>query len=225
MEHISKNINLAAAIVVFKNKILLARRAQPGTRSGLWELPSVVIKPGEKAPQVLQTGIEVGFRKKIKVGKPVAVGQMPEGDSWLTVTGYSVEIDELPSNTVEHDQLQWVGMDELSEYGLGGADLQIALVALSNGAEVIRLDLGSFIRIAMLAHFGLGVLVALGVVLLSVFSRHSSVASSVFTSLISLIAIPLLYAVIGALLALVAVLVYNFFAQFIGGLKIEFRRS
>jgi A/G-specific adenine glycosylase len=110
----------AAAVIVERGRVLLARRPSKGLLGGLWEFPNARVdgEPAKDLAKALKTATH------LKVKRKEAVGSVKHAYSHFSVTvhAFRAELISKPST----GNLKWVRLKELEDYPMGKVDRQIA---------------------------------------------------------------------------------------------------
>jgi len=112
------------------SRLLAARRTGPPALAGGWEFPGGKVEPGETVLAALHRELREELGVAIRVGTEV---RAPDGAAWpiaedLEMRIWLAEITAgSPTLTADHDELRWLGPDELFDVAWLPAD--IALVA------------------------------------------------------------------------------------------------
>jgi 8-oxo-dGTP diphosphatase len=101
---------VVGAAIVRDGRVLAARRTDPPETAGRWELPGGKVDPGETHEQALVREIreELGVTVAVRGWLP---GEQPIGPYVLRVAVVAL-VDGEPTPH-EHDQVRWLGLDEL----------------------------------------------------------------------------------------------------------------
>lgn len=115
-------VRVVAGAIVDGGRVLVARRAgTSGDEAGRWEFPGGKVQPGESDEDALERELleELGWRTRVReqLGSTVSVRPGVE------LSCYRVErTGEEQAVLVDHDEVRWVGPDELGSLDLLDAD-------------------------------------------------------------------------------------------------------
>jgi 8-oxo-dGTP diphosphatase len=116
-------ITVTAAILIKDSKVFVAQRKAHGRLSGKWEFPGGKVEPGETPEESLKRELEEELDIDATIGQYM-------GDSIHRYEFGTVKIlfyrafwngDDIVSK--DHQDVQWVSMDQLNEYDFAPADL------------------------------------------------------------------------------------------------------
>ena len=119
-------IEVAAAIIRDKDKVLITRRALNENFGGGWEFPGGKIEAGETAEKCIEREI------KEELGLLVAAGNFCESVNHsydninIKLSAYFCKILEGEIKLSVHDKYKWVEVEDLLKYNLLPADIPIA---------------------------------------------------------------------------------------------------
>ena len=117
-----------AAVIIERNKVLLARRPSQGLLGGMWEFPNGRVngEPAAGLPKALKSGYHLRLRLKPNstTYKKEALGTVEHGYSHFSVTVhvFLCELVSMPQET----NLKWVSLNKLDAFPMGKIDRQIA---------------------------------------------------------------------------------------------------
>ncbi|MEC0269430.1 (deoxy)nucleoside triphosphate pyrophosphohydrolase [Paenibacillus anseongense] len=114
---------VAAALLINEGKILIAQRKSSDKLAGKWEFPGGKQEPGESLVECLKREINEEFGIDVKVGEffdqntyHYESGSIELHAYWCTWTSGEM----IP---VDHDDVRWVSIDEMSNYDFAPADV------------------------------------------------------------------------------------------------------
>ena len=119
----------AAAVIIQRGRVLLAKRPSEGLLGGMWEFPNGRVdgNPLEGLRETLQRGYNIRLRGNLRSFQNLELlGVVHHGYSHFSVEVhvYSCELDSMPPT----GNLKWVWIKDLDEYPMGRIDRQIARI-------------------------------------------------------------------------------------------------
>tara|TARA_B100000745_G_scaffold49034_1_gene29360 strand:- start:14157 stop:14540 length:384 start_codon:yes stop_codon:yes gene_type:complete len=119
-------IHVTAAIIEDSGKFLIAKRKKGKHLEGLWEFPGGKIEENESHRECLKRELfeEFGIRTRIKK----FIGENThdyENGTIIKLFGYHVEHIEGDFALNEHDEVQWVTIEEFDTYEFAPADIPL----------------------------------------------------------------------------------------------------
>lgn len=119
-----ERIEVVAAVIVSRGKILATQRGVGKWLEGKWEFPGGKLKEGESYEEALIREIDEELNCKIKVGNPICrtLYDYPHIKIALS-TYYASLLDEVPE-LMEHQALSWVEPSCLQDLDWSPADIQ-----------------------------------------------------------------------------------------------------
>ena len=120
----------AAAVIVKRGKVLLAKRPSKGLLAGMWEFPNgrVDQNPAREVVKVIKSGYRLGLRVKRNV-HPLAVVEHAYSHFKVTVHAFRCEL----LSTSKDGNWKWVSLNELDDFPMGKIDRQIAELVRGSG--------------------------------------------------------------------------------------------
>ncbi len=130
----SDPVRVVAAVFVRRDQVLACRRAAGRPAAGKWEFPGGKIEPGETPEAALRREITEEFSVLISAGDLVAVAVTEVDGRQIELSGYRViNYHPAPAASTDHDQLRWLGLDELEELDWAEPDLPIVRKLIEEG--------------------------------------------------------------------------------------------
>jgi 8-oxo-dGTP diphosphatase len=117
---------VAAAIIICKGKVLLARRRQGDSHQGYWEFPGGAAKRGETIQECLARELHEELGVSASVGATIAESETGSGRRAFKLVAMRAYIEDRAFTLTAHDVVAWVSPDELDGYRLAPADIPIA---------------------------------------------------------------------------------------------------
>lgn len=116
-------IDVAAAILVQAERVLIGRRRAGARRGGLWEFPGGKIRAGETPQQGLRREIKEELGIDIEVGELFGESVYPYPDQTVRLMAYRCTMMGGRLVLNDHAQLVWAAAGELDRYCFCPADL------------------------------------------------------------------------------------------------------
>lgn len=124
-KHIKKQIDVSAAIILKDKKVLAARRKQGAHLAGYWEFPGGKVEQGETPEQCLARELQEEFRITSRIGAFVAESIYDYGNKIVRLLAYQVEHVSGDFQLIDHDELRWLPLEELSSVEWAPADIPL----------------------------------------------------------------------------------------------------
>ena len=118
-------VKVVAAIIIKKDKILIARRAAHKAMAGKWEFPGGKIEDGETMPEALEREILEEFSVHVKAGRFLATNTYSYETFQIELHAFYVTHIQGEFMLSDHDKIAWVTPDELEVYDLAEADIPL----------------------------------------------------------------------------------------------------
>lgn len=119
-------IQVAAAIIVLKNKILITRRSEKMKLPNLWEFPGGKVKKDEILEDCIVREIKEELGVNIKVNHHFMTVCHKYDFGEIQLVSYVAEIERGNIELREHADYKWVEPSELQNYEFAPADIPIA---------------------------------------------------------------------------------------------------
>ena len=114
---------VTAAIIIDKNKILIAQRGANEKLAGKWEFPGVKIELGETPQECLKREIKEELEVDIAVGNYLgeSIYTYPNGE--IKLIAYFATILEGDIKLSVHDKVEWITISQIDKYDFAPADI------------------------------------------------------------------------------------------------------
>lgn len=116
-------IEVAAAILVRAERVLIGRRRAGARRAGLWELPGGKIRVGETPEQCLRREIKEELGIAITVGEFFGESRYRYPDQTVRLMAYRCTMTGGRLALNDHAEIVWAGAGELDRYRFCPADI------------------------------------------------------------------------------------------------------
>ena len=110
----------AAAVIVRRGRVLLARRPSTGLLGGMWEFPNAQVQ-GDP-PRRLSRALKSAYGISVRHGPLLAVIEHAYTHFSVSVHAFQCELIGMDRDS----RLKWIRLGELSDYPMGRIDRQIA---------------------------------------------------------------------------------------------------
>ena len=117
---------VAAAIIISKGKVLLARRKQGDSHQGFWEFPGGAVEPGETLEECLSRELKEELGVAATVAEVIARNEHRSARGAMDLVALRALIGSDEFRLTAHDAIDWVNPRDLERYKLAPADLPIA---------------------------------------------------------------------------------------------------
>jgi len=117
---------VAAAVIVHNGRVLIARRKAGETHAGLWEFPGGKIEGHETPQECLEREILEELGLSVRAGHILAEAEDRAGHGRFTIIAVEAGLIGGSMILTVHDDVQWVGWDELRTFSLAPADRVLA---------------------------------------------------------------------------------------------------
>lgn len=118
-------VEVVAALIWDKNKFLICQRPEGKARGLLWEFVGGKVEKGETKEQALIRECREELEIVITVGDVFTdvIHRYPDIDVHLTL--FNAKIAEGTPVMLEHNDIKWIGVEEISAYSFCPADQEI----------------------------------------------------------------------------------------------------
>lgn len=120
-------IEVVAALIWDKDKFMICQRPAHKARALLWEFVGGKVEPGETKEQALIRECQEELAVTLSVGDVFmdVVHEYPDITVHLTL--FNATIEKGTPQKLEHNDIQWITVDEIDRYSFCPADTEILL--------------------------------------------------------------------------------------------------
>ncbi len=125
---------VVCALILSKDRVLLARRPEGRRLGGLWEFPGGKIEAGETAEAALHRELreELGCVVEIRERLPDTRHEYDWGAILLIAFVCVLRPDSPEPRALEHSALEWAAWEEIKDDELAPADVPVAVLLRSS---------------------------------------------------------------------------------------------
>lgn len=127
-----KVIDVTAAIIEKDGRFLIAKRKKGKHLEGKWEFPGGKVESGEKPEECLCRELEEEFCIRTKVGDFLTESIFEYKERKIRLLGYNVEYISGEFQLNNHDEIQWITVDDFHTYDFAEADIPLIEKILAN---------------------------------------------------------------------------------------------
>ena len=119
-------MRVVAAVIQDQQRFLACRRAPHKSLPGRWEFPGGKVEPFETDEEALTREILEELGIEISIRKFLIMTSQKFGESQIEMCTYLASlVDERPTQSSDHDQMQWLPLNELSHYDWAELDIPV----------------------------------------------------------------------------------------------------
>ena len=118
---------VAAAVIVKEDKVLIDKRLSSGLLGGLWEFPGGKVEAGETLAEALVRELMEELGAEVSVGEALGIYRHAYTHFKVTVHTFRATITEGDPRPLQSEQVAWVEISRLGEYPMGKVDRLISL--------------------------------------------------------------------------------------------------
>jgi len=132
-----KLIPVVCAIFISDSRVLAVRRSNKMTLTGFWEFPGGKIEKGESEEESLKREIQEELNLTIEVGESLTPTEYSyEDGKVIRLIPFLVREFSGGFRLAEHDDLAWLGLNELLNVNWAQADIPIVKELIKNWEEI-----------------------------------------------------------------------------------------
>tara|TARA_R110002110_G_scaffold415748_1_gene654844 strand:+ start:79065 stop:80048 length:984 start_codon:yes stop_codon:yes gene_type:complete len=118
-------IEVTAAIIVKDGKVLAARRGPGKHLEGYWEFPGGKLEENESPESCLERELKEEFNIASTVGGYIGESVYDYGEKVVRLLGYEVQHTGGEFELVDHEELRWLKIDQLTDVTWAPADIPL----------------------------------------------------------------------------------------------------
>jgi 8-oxo-dGTP diphosphatase len=123
---INKNmIKVTAAILEQGSKIMIAKRANGKHLAGFWEFPGGEIEQNETPKSCLLRELKEEFEIEVSIGRYIGESVFEYPEKTVKLKAFTCKIISGVMKLNDHDKIEWISLEEISNYKLAPADLPL----------------------------------------------------------------------------------------------------
>jgi A/G-specific adenine glycosylase len=126
---------VAAAVIRGADTVLLAQRPAEGLLGGLWEFPGGTQEEGEDLSACLQREIQEELGVTVQVGEKLGTYTHAYSHFRVTLHAFECYLEAGQLQPLEHQNLAWVQLPDLTTYPMGKLDRLISRRLLAGSTE------------------------------------------------------------------------------------------
>jgi 8-oxo-dGTP diphosphatase len=120
-------VEVVAALIWDNNKFMICQRPAHKARALLWEFVGGKVEPGETKEQALIRECQEELAITLSVGDVFTEVVHEYPDITIRLTLFNATIAEGIPQKLEHNDIQWITVDEIDQYSFCPADTEILL--------------------------------------------------------------------------------------------------
>ena len=120
-----KSMEVVCGIAMKDGKVFMARRKAGKSLAGHREFPGGKVEAGEDHKTALKRELKEELGVQVEVGEFIASGHTKGEEVDINLHGYFIEWDAEPLTSSDHDQMGWMGNDDVAQLKIPEADLPI----------------------------------------------------------------------------------------------------
>lgn len=119
----AKTITVVGAVFSTEDAVLAFRRSPGRSAGGKWEFPGGKVEPDESPQEALRREISEELGLHITVGDLIDRSSTLVGENVIDLACYFVSAGEYPSNSSDHDKIEWQAYEGIRELDWAKPDM------------------------------------------------------------------------------------------------------
>jgi len=128
-------IKVVCGIIYKDDQILICRRKQEKSLGGFWEFPGGKVEINESYEESLLRELKEELALEVIIKKPFITHTHHYEQNTIELISYICSTVHSEIQSIDHDQVEWIFVNNLLAYNLAPADIPIA-EALIQGQEI-----------------------------------------------------------------------------------------
>lgn len=120
-----KSIEVVCGVAMNDGKVFMARRKSGKSLAGHWEFPGGKVEAGEDHRTALQRELKEELGVWVEVGSYIGSGHTKSQGTEINLHGYLIKWNTEPLISSDHDQMGWMGKDDIAQLKIPEADKPI----------------------------------------------------------------------------------------------------
>ncbi|MDT3765834.1 8-oxo-dGTP diphosphatase MutT [Priestia filamentosa] len=116
---------VVAAIIKYRDQILIAQRNSKDHLAGKWEFPGGKLEPGETPEECLVREIREELRIDVEIGSFYDDNVYGSKDQVIHLLFYWAAVMNGKVTAVVHDDIKWIAIKDLARFDFAPADIPI----------------------------------------------------------------------------------------------------
>jgi len=118
-------IEVVAAILENKGKILIAKRKSGKSLAGFWEFPGGKKEIGETSEEALKRELMEELLIEVELKEYVGESIYEYPDKTIKLIAFSALITKGVITLLDHDEYKWVNLNQISKFKMAPADIPL----------------------------------------------------------------------------------------------------
>lgn len=131
-------VEVTAAVIFRNGRVLIAKRRKEDRQGGKWEFPGGKIRPGETPEACLRRELSEELGIDALVGESVGTWDHRYDHGSIRLLVYRVRDFSGTARALSHEEIRWVGPEELPLCDFSEADRPVAKLLLGEGNTPLR---------------------------------------------------------------------------------------
>jgi mutator protein MutT len=226
--NLPKVVPVACAIIEYRYKYLICKRAPERENQGLWEFPGGKVKDNESLKDCIERELYEELGVKSEALSFLASTETEVDGQIIRLYGLRVVLEHEPeaAKLKDHSEIQWVSFEKLSHFALTKPDLALLHeldIFISKEREIAHFDVWSVARLYGFFYGLFGTLMGIYVLFSTQLQISGLEGFAKFSRFAIVLFLPFLNFALGAIAGACFSLLYNLLSATLGGIKMRVR--